>query len=92
MALLQALACGLPIVASNIEGNAAVLGSDHPGLFDVNDASAYAENVWRVLNNTSFRTAILEHQTLRRAQLPSLRDYSCALAEFYRSVAGITLH
>lgn len=91
MALLQALACELPIVASNIEGNTAVLGPDHPALFDVNDANAYADNVWRVLNNPSFRTAILRHQTLRLAELPALRKYSRELAEFYRSIAGMPL-
>lgn len=92
MALLQALACELPIVASNIEGNAAVLGPNHPALFDMNDADAYADCVWRVLNDPSFRTAILEHQTRRRTELPVLRDYSRELAEFYHSVAGKTLH
>ena len=33
LALLQAIACQIPIVASRIEGNVAVLGADHPGLF-----------------------------------------------------------
>lgn len=86
MALLQALACGLPIVASNIEGNAAVLGLDHPALFDVNDPTAYATTVWRVLNDTTFRTAILAHQSRRKAELPMLRDYSQELADFYQSL------
>jgi len=86
MALLQALACELPIVASNIEGNAAVLGADHPALFDVQDAGAYANTVWRVLNDPAYRTAILEHQKRRKAELPVLCDYSRDLAAFYRSV------
>lgn len=86
MALLQALACDLPIVASNIEGNAAVLGAGHPALFDLSDAGAYAATVWRTLNDTPFRAAILQHQKRRKAELPMLRDYSRELAEFYQGL------
>jgi glycosyltransferase involved in cell wall biosynthesis len=86
MALLQALACDLPIVAPNIEGNAAVLGAGHPALFELSDIAAYAATVWRVLNDHAFRTAILAHQKCRKAELPVLRDYSRELAEFYQGL------
>lgn len=92
MALLQALACELPIVASSIEGNAAVLGPDHPALFDVADADSYADTVWRVINDPAFRASILQHQKYRRAQLPGLRDYSRDLAGFYRTLLGPAAH
>lgn len=92
MVLLQALAAELPIVASNIEGNAAVLGPDHPALFDVNDAEAYANTVWRVLNDESFRAAILAHQKRRRADLPMLRDYTKELVAFYQTIVGLPRH
>ncbi len=92
MVLLQALACELPIVASNIEGNAAVLGPDHPALFDVNDASAYANTVWRVLNDEAFRATILAHQKRRKSELPMLRDYTKELVEFYQAIATSSRH
>lgn len=92
MVLLQALACELPIVASNIEGNAAVLGSDHPALFDVTDASAYANTVWRVLNDEVFRAAILAHQRRRKAELPMLCHYTRELIEFYQPLVSQTSH
>jgi glycosyltransferase involved in cell wall biosynthesis len=85
MALLQAMACELPIVASRIEGNEAVLGCDHPGLFDVNDEQAYADTVWRVLNDSAFRSRILMHQKQRQAQLPLLSDYGVNLVNFYKA-------
>lgn len=90
MVLLQALAAELPIVASNIEGNTAVLGTDHPALFDVNDPNAYADMVWRVLQDPAFRAVVLAHQARRKAELPTLRDYSRDLADFYRSVLNAT--
>ncbi len=42
LALLQALACGLPVLTSRIEGNMAVLGETHPGLFDPSDFTTLA--------------------------------------------------
>jgi glycosyltransferase involved in cell wall biosynthesis len=42
LALLQAISCGLPVLASRIEGNTAVLGDNHPGLFDPGDFKALA--------------------------------------------------
>ncbi len=92
MVLLQALACELPIVASNIEGNAAVLGPDHPALFDVTDASAYANTVWRVLNDEVFRSSVLAHQKRRKAELPMLRDYTRDMAAFYQSILDRARH
>jgi len=86
MVLLQALACGLPVVASRIEGNEAVLGEDHPALFDVTDAEAYARMVWRVLHDNAFRAVVLEHQNRRKACLPVLRDYTRDLVAFYRKI------
>ncbi len=88
MALLQALACDLPIVASNIEGNAAVLGADHPALFDVTDSEAYTGMVWRVLNDAAFRAEVLAHQTQRKTELPMLREYSREMGAFYEGVAA----
>ncbi|MCB1275304.1 glycosyltransferase [Prosthecobacter sp.] len=92
MVLLQALACELPIAASNIEGNAAVLGPDHPALFDVNDADAYANTVWRVLNDETFRATILAHQKRRKSELPMLRDYTKELVEFYQTILTSARH
>jgi glycosyltransferase involved in cell wall biosynthesis len=42
LALLQAISCGLPVLASRIEGNTAVLGDNHLGLFDPRDSRALA--------------------------------------------------
>jgi len=43
LAMLQAISCGLPVLASRIEGNTAILGGSHPGLFDPRDSHALAD-------------------------------------------------
>ena len=43
LAMLQAISCGLPVVASEIEGNTAVLGASHSGLFAPDDHSRLAD-------------------------------------------------
>ena len=43
LAMLQAISCGLPVVASRIEGNTAVLGASHNGLFAPDDHARLAD-------------------------------------------------
>lgn len=88
MALLQALACDLPIAASRIEGNEAVLGADHPALFDLDDPTGYANVVNRILKEPDFRRDVLNHQTRRRTTLPTLQNYVAELATFYEGVVS----
>ena len=88
MALLQALASGLPIAATRIEGNEAVLGSDHPALFDLDDPRAYAQTVWRLLSQPTFRQKVLRHQAVRRETLPTLQHYVNDLSSFYEGLAS----
>ncbi len=70
LALLQAVACRIPILASRIEGNIAVLGSNHPGLFDPNSLSEYHSLVSRTLREEAFRKALLTAQDLLLKDLP----------------------
>ncbi|MBL8900857.1 MAG: TIGR04348 family glycosyltransferase [Planctomycetes bacterium] len=42
-ALLEALACGTPVLATRIDGAVASLGRRHPGLFEVGDEEGLAE-------------------------------------------------
>lgn len=39
----EAIAMGVPVVGTRMDGNVGLLGSDHPGLFPVADALAFAE-------------------------------------------------
>lgn len=76
LALLQAISCGLPVVASRIEGNTAVLGDSHAGLFDPKEPRSLARLMEQPL--TDFGTS--------HASVPSCRDASEQLKNLYRSL------
>jgi glycosyltransferase involved in cell wall biosynthesis len=86
MALLQALECGIPILASRIEGNVALLGEDHPGLFDPNDREEYATLLAKSVSDLSFRELLLTYQGgLHRPSLSALAE---ELAALYRRLVS----
>jgi glycosyltransferase involved in cell wall biosynthesis len=82
MAILQALACGIPILASRIEGNVAILGEGHPGLFPPEDHRAYAGLITKAIREPSFRRELLAYQSTLTP--PSLDELTKTLASFYR--------
>lgn len=85
MAILQALECGLPILASRIEGNTALLGRDHPGLFEPDDIAGYTRLLERAIGDTGFRASLLAFQQgLARPSLPGL---AADFASLYRRLA-----
>ncbi|MFA6543742.1 MAG: glycosyltransferase [Limisphaerales bacterium] len=86
LAILQALGCGLPVIASRIEGNVAVLGADHPGLFNLGQPGDYTAKVLAVRRDPAFRRAIVEHQQTRSPSVPSVRECASTLAELYRRI------
>ncbi|MBK9387135.1 MAG: TIGR04348 family glycosyltransferase [Planctomycetes bacterium] len=52
--LLEALACGTPVLATRIDGAVASLGRRHPGLFEVGDEGALAELLQRCEADAAF--------------------------------------
>jgi glycosyltransferase involved in cell wall biosynthesis len=86
LAILQALACGLPVLASRIEGNVAVLGAQHPGLFNLQQPDDYAAKVLAVRRDPSFRQAILDFQRHSSPPVPSVQECAATLSQLYRRV------
>ncbi len=82
IAVLQAMACGIPVVASRIEGNIAALGASHPALFNPADAAEYLTLVQRVLSDSAFRTEVLAHQKQHSPPLASV--VAAELAALYQ--------
>lgn len=83
LALLQALCCRVPVLASRIEGNTAVLGPDDPGLFDPKDPAALARLVADAAD-ADFRAALLECQG--RIPVPGGDDAAAQLKAIYHSL------
>ncbi|MBJ7257999.1 MAG: glycosyltransferase [Chthoniobacterales bacterium] len=81
LALLQAVACGIPALASKIEGNTAVLGRDHPGLFAPRDAGSLAELMIAASRGPEFPAQLRESQT--RVKVPWSEDSARELAAIY---------
>jgi putative glycosyltransferase (TIGR04348 family) len=64
----EAVAAGLPVLASRIDGSVGLLGRDYPGYFPVGDTAALAQLLYRLETNPDF-LARLRRATARRALL-----------------------
>lgn len=66
--LSEAIACGVPVLASDVPGNTGILGRDWPALFPPGDTRGLARLLQRLATEHSFR-AELEQRTLALAPL-----------------------
>jgi putative glycosyltransferase (TIGR04348 family) len=53
-AVIEAVRCGTPVLASRIPGNVGLLGDDYDGYFPVGDAAALADLLQRARDDTAF--------------------------------------
>ncbi len=73
--VMEAVACGTPVLASRIDGNVGMLGEDYAGYFEWNDAEALAALLVRCRESQSWQHATpnllgqLAAQCARRAPL-----------------------
>lgn len=79
LALLQAVSCGLPILVSRIEGNTAVVGERHPGLFDPADITALAALMKSAIADPSSYLA-------KEAEVSTCRSAAGQLKKIYAEV------
>ena len=86
MVLLQALACDVPIVASNIEGNRATLGNAHPGLFSLDDEVSYAQRVRACLEDPVFRAGLLAYQREQWLRQKRFKNYIADICTVYQRI------
>jgi glycosyltransferase involved in cell wall biosynthesis len=80
LALLQAVSCRLPILASRIEGNTAVVGEQHSGLFDPVDPIALAALMNAAMGDPTRFVAT-------GAEVPTSREAATRLKKIYAEVA-----
>lgn len=63
--VIEALRCGVPVLASRIDGNVGLLGRDYGGYFEVGDAPALATLLQRFASDAALRTALRAQCALR---------------------------
>lgn len=87
----EALAAGVPIVASRISGNVGMLGDDYPGYFPVGDTSALTDLLTRAETDPVFYQSLCDH-CRERAKLVDpareKRDWGNLLGEFLWEACG----
>ncbi len=60
-ALCEAIALGVPTLATRIDGSVGILGEDYPGFFSVGDAGALAQLIERTELDPEFLDTLREH-------------------------------
>jgi len=87
LALAEALVQGVPVLASRIEANVAMLGARHPGLYPFGDTRALAALMLRCERDLNFRRRLARVSRVRGARLtPALER--AAWKRLLRSVPG----
>jgi len=66
--IIEAVTCGVPVLASDIGGNRGMLGEDYAGYFTFGDAAALARLIERSVDDPAFYT-LLKAQCAARAPL-----------------------
>lgn len=66
--IIEAVTCGVPVLASDISGNRGMLGADYAGYFPAGEAAALARLIDRSVDDPAFY-ALLKDQCAARAAL-----------------------
>jgi len=83
--ICEALAAGVPVLASHMPGNVGMLGEDYPGYFPVGDERQLARLLSMAENDPDFYAALLSHARQRRGLMRPEQEASRlrqAVAEF----------
>jgi len=77
----EACVAGLPVIASDIEGNRGLLGDDYPGYYPVRDTAALAQLLSRAENDPAWLEALRRHCVKRASRFrPEAEQASLAAA------------
>jgi len=70
----EAVTCGVPVLASRVDGNVGLLGAGHPGLFPVGDTRALARRLVRAEGDPRFLAALGRAGRERRPRFAPARE------------------
>lgn len=86
-AVSEAVTCGVPVLASRVDGNVGLLGAAHPGLFPFGDSRALARLLARAETDPRFLARLVRAGRRRRARFAPARErvaWRALLAELSR--------
>lgn len=72
--ICEALAAGVPVIASGISGNIGMLGENYPGYFQVGDEQRLAQLISRAENDPEFYADLVRECKARRALMVPQRE------------------
>ena len=70
----EAIALGIPVIASDIPGNRGLLGEDYPAYYPVGDEAALAALLYRAEKVPTFFASLQKHIDLRRELINPVRE------------------
>ena len=70
----EAIALGIPVIASDIPGNRGLLGEDYPAYYPVGDEAALADLLYRAEKMPAFYASLQKHIDLRRELIKPARE------------------
>jgi putative glycosyltransferase (TIGR04348 family) len=76
-ALCEAIACGVPVLSTRIDGTLGVLGEDYPGYFPVSDARALARLFQRVEREAGYLETLRQGVLRARPLVAPEREREC---------------
>ncbi len=80
-AIVEAMACGLPIISSDLQFNYDILDNQNSLLIDPNNVEQIADAIKKIKNNKLLQTSLAEN-SLKRAQTLSLPDRAKKIINF----------
>ena len=88
VSLMEAMACGLPIVASSVRGNTDLIDPGQGGfLVEPDDAAGFADAIRRILAEPDIRERMKMHN-LEKIRAYSIEAVTDQMAQLYQSVMG----
>lgn len=86
VAVMEAMACGLPIVASNIRGNIELVDSNQGGyLVDPNDVDGFVSSINKLINDSKKQEQMRKYN-LEKIQKYSIEAVTKQMADMYKSM------
>ena len=86
VSVMEAMACGLPIVASSIRGNTDLIDPGQGGfLVEPNDAAGFADAIRRILTEPGIREQMKAHnlEKIRRYSIEAVTEQMARLYQLY---------